>query len=180
MTALCPGPGRTEFTEVARRSTENDTELGPEFVYVSVEEVVAAGLRGVTHDRALVIPRWAMTAGMALGRLTPRAVLPFATTGLVGFGSSLLPPYDRNRYDPWLALLVLAVATFSESITLRRSTRTWVDPVAPWLFFVSVAILRDASGGATSRLAPLVALPEAVSQARSAGLAETPPRLGRN
>ncbi|MEP6815080.1 MAG: PAS domain S-box protein [Marmoricola sp.] len=86
-------------------------------------------------------------------------MLPFAIIALVGFGSTLLPPYDRNSYDPWLALLVLAVATFSESISLRRSTRTWVDPVAPWLFFVSVAILRDASGGATSGLAPLVALP---------------------
>ncbi len=79
VSALCPGPVRTEFTEVARRSTENDAELGPEFVYVSVEEVVAAGLRGVAHDRALVIPGWAMKAGMALIRLTPRAVLRFAS-----------------------------------------------------------------------------------------------------
>ncbi|MGI8432291.1 MAG: SDR family NAD(P)-dependent oxidoreductase [Chthoniobacterales bacterium] len=79
VTALCPGPVRTEFTEVARRSTENDTELGPEFIYVSVEEVVAAGLRGVAHDRALVIPGWAMKAGMAIVRLTPRAVLRFAS-----------------------------------------------------------------------------------------------------
>ena len=79
MTALCPGPVRTEFTEVARRATENDTELGPEFVYVSVEEVVTAALRGVAHDRAIVIPGWAMKAGMAIVRLTPRAVLRLAS-----------------------------------------------------------------------------------------------------
>ncbi len=79
VTALCPGPVRTEFTEVARRSSENENELGPGFVYVSVEEVVAAGLRGVALDRAIVIPGWAMKAGMTIVRLTPRAVLRFAS-----------------------------------------------------------------------------------------------------
>lgn len=79
VTALCPGPVRTEFTEVAQRSSEKAAELGPEFVYVSVEEVVAAALRGVERDRAIVIPGWAMKAGMTIVRLTPRPVLRLAS-----------------------------------------------------------------------------------------------------
>jgi short-subunit dehydrogenase len=70
---------RTEFTNVARRSSGRDSELGPEFVYVSVEQVVSAALRGVERNRAIVIPGWAMKAGMAIVRLTPRAVLRFAS-----------------------------------------------------------------------------------------------------
>ena len=79
VSALCPGPVRTEFTEVAQRSASSDPALGPEFVYVSVEDVVAAALRGVERDQAIVIPGWAMKAGMAIVRLTPRAVLRFAS-----------------------------------------------------------------------------------------------------
>ncbi len=78
VTALCPGPVRTEFSEVARRSP-NENELGPEFVYVSVEEVVTAALRGVESDRAIVIPGWAMKAGMAIVRLTPAVLLRVAS-----------------------------------------------------------------------------------------------------
>lgn len=78
VTALCPGPVRTEFTEVARRSQE-ESELGPEFIYVAVEDVVSAGLRGVERDRALIIPGWAMKAGMAIVRLTPMPVLRLAS-----------------------------------------------------------------------------------------------------
>ncbi len=77
VTALCPGPVRTEFTEVARRA-EGEQEFGPEFVYVSVEEVVAEALRGVERDRPLVIPGWAMKAGMALVRLAPMPLLRLA------------------------------------------------------------------------------------------------------
>ncbi len=92
-------------------------------------------------------------------RPTAREVVPFVVIVLFGFVVSLLPPYDRESYVPWLALLVLAVATCFEWLSLRRSTRTWVDPVAPWLFLVSVAILRDATGGSASGLALLVVLP---------------------
>lgn len=78
VTALCPGPVRTEFTDVARRS-EKESELAPEFVYVSVEDVVADALRGVERDRAIVIPGWAMKAGMTIVRLTPMPVLRLAS-----------------------------------------------------------------------------------------------------
>ena len=54
VTALCPGPVRTEFTEVAHREKQGNASLGPALVYVSVEEVVRAALRGIetrTRDR---------------------------------------------------------------------------------------------------------------------------------
>ncbi len=79
VTALCPGPVRTEFTEVAHREKQGDASLGPALVYVSVEEVVRAALHGVETKSAIVIPGWAMKVGMTLVRLTPLAVLRFAS-----------------------------------------------------------------------------------------------------
>ena len=77
VTALCPGPVQTEFTEVAHREN-GDASLGPALVYVSVEEAVRAALHGVETRRALVIPGWSMKIGMTLVRLTPLADLSFA------------------------------------------------------------------------------------------------------
>lgn len=79
VTALCPGPVRTEFTEVAQREEQGDARLGPAMVYVSVEEVVAAALRGIEAGRAIVVPGVAMKIGMAIVRLTPLAVLRLAS-----------------------------------------------------------------------------------------------------
>ncbi len=79
VTALCPGPVRTEFTDVARRKDQNEAKLGPAFVYVSVEKVVAAALRGVEAGRAIVISGAAMKVGMALVRLTPMPFLRLAS-----------------------------------------------------------------------------------------------------
>jgi hypothetical protein len=79
VTALCPGPVETEFTKVAHRVPAKDSDFGPAFVYVRVEDVVSAALRGVERDRALVIPGWAMKAGMALVRLTPMPLLRWAS-----------------------------------------------------------------------------------------------------
>ncbi len=79
VTALCPGPVQTEFTEVAHREKNRDASLGPALVYVSVEEAVRAALAGVEAGRAIVIPGWAMKIGMTLVRLTPLAVLRFAS-----------------------------------------------------------------------------------------------------
>ncbi|HEY2801102.1 MAG TPA: SDR family oxidoreductase [Chthoniobacterales bacterium] len=79
VTALCPGPVRTEFTEVARRKADSGAVPGPEFVYVPVEQVVSAALCAVERDRALVIPGWAMKAGMAIVRLTPMPLLRVAS-----------------------------------------------------------------------------------------------------
>lgn len=79
VTALCPGPVRTEFQEVARRSSEQRAPTPPEFVQASLDEVVRSALAGVEADRAIVIPGFVMKLGMALVRLTPMPVLRFAS-----------------------------------------------------------------------------------------------------
>ena len=75
VTALCPGPVRTEFTDVARRKSQGESEAAPEMTYVPVEEVVAAALHGMERNRPIVIPGWVMRVGMALVRLTPMSFL---------------------------------------------------------------------------------------------------------
>jgi len=76
--ALCPGPVHTEFQEVARRA---DGRLGdgPEFVHVSVEQVVRDALAALEADRPLVIPSLPMKIGMFLVRLTPMPILRWAS-----------------------------------------------------------------------------------------------------
>ncbi|MGB9473840.1 MAG: SDR family oxidoreductase [Candidatus Udaeobacter sp.] len=74
--ALCPGPVHTEFQEVAKRQgAQPDT--GPEFVFVSVEEVVHDALTALEADRPLVIPGFPMKLGMFLVRITPMPILRF-------------------------------------------------------------------------------------------------------
>src|SRR6266705_2561929 len=75
--ALCPGPVHTEFGEMAKRPGR-EPERGPEFVYVSVEQVVRDALAAIEADRPLVIPGFAMKLGMFLVRLTPISILRFA------------------------------------------------------------------------------------------------------
>jgi uncharacterized protein len=75
--ALCPGPVHTEFGEIAKRPGR-EPERGPEFVYVSVERVVADALAAVEADRALVIPGFAMKIAMFLVRITPMSILRLA------------------------------------------------------------------------------------------------------
>jgi short-subunit dehydrogenase len=79
VTALCPGPVHTEFTEVAQRPGQAPIKSGPEIVYVSAEEVARAGLDAVEHDRPLVIPGFVMKLGMFLVRLTPMSILRLAS-----------------------------------------------------------------------------------------------------
>ena len=75
--ALCPGPVHTEFGEMAKRPGR-EPERGPEFVYVSVEQVVRDALAAIEADRPLVIPGFALKLGMFLVRLTPISILRFA------------------------------------------------------------------------------------------------------
>lgn len=74
VTALCPGPVRTEFGDVAKRPG-NEAAQGPEFVYVSVEEVVREALAATEANRPLVIPGLIMKTAMLLVRLTPMPIL---------------------------------------------------------------------------------------------------------
>ena len=75
---LCPGPVHTEFQEVAKRP-DGQPDSGPEFVHVSVEQVVRDSLAAVEADRPLVIPGLAMKLGMFLVRLTPMPILRFVS-----------------------------------------------------------------------------------------------------
>src|ERR1700736_2391756 len=77
--ALCPGPVHTEFTDVARRSTEPADRTAPEIVYVSAAEVARAGLTAMERDRPLVIPGLAMKLAMFFARITPMPILRLAS-----------------------------------------------------------------------------------------------------
>jgi hypothetical protein len=72
--ALCPGPVRTEFQQVAKRPT-GWPEIGPEFVLVPVEQVVRDAIKGLEADKPIVIPGFAMKLAMLLARLTPMLLL---------------------------------------------------------------------------------------------------------
>ncbi len=76
--ALCPGPVHTEFQEVAKRPGGHP-DRGPEFVYVSVEQVVHDALAALDADRPLAIPGFAMKLGMFLVRITPMSILRWAS-----------------------------------------------------------------------------------------------------
>ena len=77
VTALCPGPVHTEFSDVAKRPG-GQPERGPEFVYVSVEKTARDALAAVEADRPLVLPGFAMKLGMFLVRITPMSILRLA------------------------------------------------------------------------------------------------------
>lgn len=79
VTALCPGPVHTEFSQVAGRSSAKRAKSGPEFTHVSVEEVVRAGLQAIERDKPLVIPGLVMKIAMLLVRLTPMPLLRWAS-----------------------------------------------------------------------------------------------------
>jgi len=76
--ALCPGPVHTEFQEIAKRPS-GQSESVPEFVHVSVEQVVRDALAALEADRPLVIPGFIMKLGMFLVRLTPMPILRWAS-----------------------------------------------------------------------------------------------------
>lgn len=78
VTALCPGPVRTEFQEKAQRGPADKPDSAPEFVYVSVEKTAHDALAAVESDKPLVIPGVAMKLGMFLVRITPMPILRLA------------------------------------------------------------------------------------------------------
>src|SRR5437762_6416610 len=74
----CPGPVHTEFQEIAKRPS-GQSESGPEFVHVSVEQVVRDALAALEADLPLVIPGFIMKLGMFLVRITPMSILRWAS-----------------------------------------------------------------------------------------------------
>ena len=72
--ALCPGPVVTEFQQVAKREGVQPN-IGPQFLVVTVQQVVRDALAALEADRPLVIPGFAMKLLMLLARLMPMPVL---------------------------------------------------------------------------------------------------------
>jgi uncharacterized protein len=72
--ALCPGPVVTEFQQVAKREGVQPN-IGPQFLVVTVEQVVRDALEALEADRPLIIPGFAMKLLMLLARLMPMPVL---------------------------------------------------------------------------------------------------------
>src|SRR5690349_17556790 len=90
---------------------------------------------------------------------TMREALPFALLGLLGLVSAALPPYDMEAIHLLLALVLLGLLAAWAVGVHRRVLPTWAGMVGPLLAFVLIAVLRDATGGSTSGLAPLIVVP---------------------
>lgn len=71
VSALCPGPTRTEFGEVAGIRTLGQFDR----LAMNAEPVVRAGLEGLEANRAVIIPGAANKAGAWSTRLAPRSVV---------------------------------------------------------------------------------------------------------
>lgn len=77
VTAVCPGPVKTEFAEVAGLGDAN--ERLPGFIWTDVERVARDAVEGAEKDRRVVVPGLVNRAGALAGQHTPRAlVLPLA------------------------------------------------------------------------------------------------------
>ncbi len=73
LTALCPGPVRTEFTEVA--GIEGSEEKLPDVFWMSAKDVASQAVRGLEQGKRVVVPGL-INRGQALaGRHSPRAAL---------------------------------------------------------------------------------------------------------
>jgi uncharacterized protein len=71
-TALCPGPVKTEFGEVAGLRLET---VMPEFAWVDSPDVAEAGVKGLERGKGVVIPGLLNRATAVGGQFTPRSLL---------------------------------------------------------------------------------------------------------
>jgi len=71
-TALCPGPTRTEFTEVAGMTEFDKT---PDFFWQSAADVARDAILGMLEGRRTVVPGLANKASANAGRVAPRSLL---------------------------------------------------------------------------------------------------------
>ena len=72
VTAVCPGPVRTEFTEAAGMGgVENET---PDAFWMSAEEIARAAVEGAGRDKRVVVPGTLNRAQSIVGQHSPRAL----------------------------------------------------------------------------------------------------------
>jgi short-subunit dehydrogenase len=77
VTAVCPGPVKTEFAEVAGVGDAERTT--PDLVWTPVEEVAEAAVSGADRGKRVVVPGLLNRAGAIGGQHAPRAIaLPIA------------------------------------------------------------------------------------------------------
>ena len=74
VTALCPGPVRTEFADAAGFEDGGEGAL-PEFMWVDAAEVATCGLEGLERGRSIAIPGAPNRVVAGIAHLTPRAML---------------------------------------------------------------------------------------------------------
>jgi hypothetical protein len=72
VTAVCPGPVKTEFTEVAGVGGVEDRTPGA--VWMSAEDVARHAVDGAEHDRRVVVPGALNRATALAGQYSPRSV----------------------------------------------------------------------------------------------------------
>jgi short-subunit dehydrogenase len=73
VTALCPGPVKTEFVEVA--NLEGAEAALPGFMWDTPEAVAKAGVRGLEKGKRVVIPGTLNRLGAVSGQHAPRGVV---------------------------------------------------------------------------------------------------------
>jgi uncharacterized protein len=72
VTAVCPGPVRTEFTSAAGVPGVEDRTPG--IVWMSAEDIARHAVDGAAHDKRVVVPGMLNRAGALAGQHSPRAI----------------------------------------------------------------------------------------------------------
>jgi uncharacterized protein len=72
VTAVCPGPVRTEFMAAAEVPGVEDRTPG--IVWMSAEDIARHAVDGAAHDKRVVVPGTLNRAGALAGQHSPRAV----------------------------------------------------------------------------------------------------------
>jgi uncharacterized protein len=72
VTAVCPGPVKTEFTDVAGIGGVEDRT--PDAVWMSADEIAKHAIDGAMNDRRVVVPGALNRAGALVGQHSPRAI----------------------------------------------------------------------------------------------------------
>lgn len=73
VTALCPGPVKTEFTEAP--GLEGSDDSTPDVFWMSAEDVAGEGVKGLERGKRVVVPGLINRAQSIAGQHSPRAVL---------------------------------------------------------------------------------------------------------
>ncbi|HEX6712393.1 MAG TPA: SDR family NAD(P)-dependent oxidoreductase, partial [Thermoleophilaceae bacterium] len=72
VTALCPGPVKTEFVDVAEIP---GADLMPDLFWANAEQVAKAGVKGLERGKRVVIPGALNRAGAIGGQHAPRSLV---------------------------------------------------------------------------------------------------------